>query len=177
MKVSQQRYASLEPLNAAPNSFNITPATRESANEQLERVMARSMAPAVSNSGARGLGIHAELSYAINGAAIEVHRHIGPGQLEALYERALCEELAMRGLECRSQVAVKALYKDRSVGNYYADIVVENKVIVELKVVSRIAVAHRQQVLTYLRASGLRLGLIMNFNAPVLWREIKRVVL
>ncbi len=67
--------------------------------------------------------------------------------------------------------------KGRSVGKYYADIVVEGKVIVELKVAARISVAHRQQVLTYLRASGLRLGLIMNFNAEVLWREIKRVIL
>ncbi|MFT3699599.1 MAG: GxxExxY protein [Kofleriaceae bacterium] len=122
-------------------------------------------------------GIHAELSYAVNGAAIEVHRHIGPGQYESVYERALCNELRARGIACDNQVEVAAMYKGQCVGVYYADIVVERKLIVELKVVSRIANAHRMQVLTYLRASGLRLGLIMNFNAEVLWREIKRVVL
>ncbi|MFT3692308.1 MAG: GxxExxY protein [Kofleriaceae bacterium] len=122
-------------------------------------------------------GTHAELSYAVNGAAIEVHRHIGPGQYESVYERALCNELRARGLACANQVGVDAMYKGRCVGSYYADIIVENKLIIELKVVSRISNAHRMQVLTYLRASGLRLGLIMNFNAEVLWREIKRVVL
>ncbi len=180
MKVTQQVHANHGLTSAISSGLSRDGSTSSDTSEvpfhdQLERGMARTARPLPRI--AHSPGIHAELSYAINGAAIEVHRHIGPGQLEALYERALCEELAMRGLECRSQVAVKALYKDRSVGNYYADIVVENKVIVELKVVSRIAVAHRQQVLTYLRASGLRLGLIMNFNAPVLWREIKRVVL
>lgn len=124
-----------------------------------------------------GEGIHAALSYSIIGAAIEVHRHIGPGQYEALYERALLDELRMRGFACGQQVGVNAMYKGRQIGQYYADIVVEGKVIVELKSVARITSAHRQQVLTYLRASGLRLGLIMNFNAPVLSQEIKRVVL
>lgn len=121
--------------------------------------------------------IHRELSYAINGAAIEVHKHIGPGQLEAVYERALCEELGMRGIAFDRQVPVQAMYKGRLVGAYYADVIVENQVVIELKVVAKILPAHRQQVLTYLRATRLRLGLIMNFNAPVLWRETKRVVL
>lgn len=121
--------------------------------------------------------LHRELSYAINGAAIQVHKHIGPGQLEAVYERALCEELAMQGIAFERQKPVQATYKGRVVGEYYADVVVENQVVVELKVVAKILPVHRQQVLTYLRATGLRLGLIMNFNASVLWREIKRVVL
>ena len=121
--------------------------------------------------------IHRDLSYTINGAAIEVHKHIGPGQLESVYERALCEELGMRGLAFDRQVPVQAIYKGRLVGAFYADVIVENQVVIELKVVAKILPAHRQQVLTYLRATRLRLGLIMNFNAPVLWREIKRVVL
>ena len=121
--------------------------------------------------------LHRELSYAINGAAIQVHKHIGPGQLEAVYERALCEELGMQGIGFERQAPVKATYKGRVIGEYYADVVVENQVVVELKVVAKILPVHKQQVLTYLRATGLRLGLIMNFNAPVLWREIKRVVL
>ena len=120
--------------------------------------------------------LHRELSYAINGAAIQVHKHIGPGQLEAVYERALCEELGMQGIAYERQKPVKAMYKGRLVGEYDADVVVEAKVVVELKVVAKILPVHKQQVLTYLRAAGLRLGLIMNFNAPVLWREIKRVV-
>ncbi|MFT3699102.1 MAG: GxxExxY protein [Kofleriaceae bacterium] len=122
-------------------------------------------------------GIHAELSYAIIGAAIEVHRHIGPGQYESVYENSLRDELRSRGLSCRQQVGITALYKGKPVGLYRADIIVEQKVVIELKSVERISVAHRMQVLTYLRASGLRLGLVMNFNSEVLWREIKRVVL
>jgi GxxExxY protein len=94
-----------------------------------------------------------------------------------VYERALCEELGMRGLAFDRQVPVEATYKGRLVGSFYADVVVENQVVIELKVVAKILPAHRQQVLTYLRATRLKLGLIMNFNAPVLWREIKRVVL
>ncbi|MFT3694728.1 MAG: GxxExxY protein [Kofleriaceae bacterium] len=122
-------------------------------------------------------GIHAELSYAIIGAAIEVHRHIGPGQYESIYECALRDELQSRKMSVRRQVGVRAMYKGKPVGWYRADLVVENKVVVELKVVSHLSPAHRQQVLTYLGASGLRLGLIMNFNAIVLAHEIKRVVL
>ncbi|MEP6866143.1 MAG: GxxExxY protein [Deltaproteobacteria bacterium] len=142
-------------------------------NANLSHQIAR--AAGVANAGPEL--IHRNLSYAINGAAIEVHKHIGPGQLESVYERALCEELGMRGLEYARQVAVQATYKGKLVGAFYADVIVENQVVIELKVVAKITPSHRQQVLTYLRATGLRLGLIMNFNAPVLWREIKRVVL
>src|SRR3569623_671138 len=94
----------------------------------------------------------------------------------SVYERARCEELGMQGIGFERQKPVKAMYKGRLVGEYYADVVVEAKVVVELKVVAKILPVHKQQVLTYLRAAGLRLGLIMTFNAPVLWREIKRVV-
>ena len=142
-------------------------------NANLSHQIAR--AAGVANAGPEL--IHRDLSYAINGAAIEVHKHIGPGQLESVYERALCEELGMRGLQFDRQVPVQATYKGKLVGAFYADVIVENQVVIELKVVAKIMPAHRQQVLTYLRATGLRLGLIMNFNAPVLWREIKRVVL
>ena len=142
-------------------------------NANLSHQIAR--AAGVANTGPEL--IHRDLSYAITGAALAVHKHIGPGQLESVYERALCEELGIRGLEFVQQVPVQATYKGKLVGAFYADVIVENQVVIELKVVAKIMPAHRQQVLTYLRATGLRLGLIMNFNAPVLWREIKRVVL
>lgn len=121
--------------------------------------------------------LHKELSYAIVGTAIEVHRHIGPGQLEATYERALCKELARRGIEHRSQVPLEMSFKGDVVGEFYADLIVEDKVIVELKAVAAVHYVHRMQVLSYLRASGLRLGLLINFNVPVLSRAVIRVVL
>ena len=83
----------------------------------------------------------------------------------------------MQGIGFERQKPVKAMYKGRLVGEYYADVVVEDQVVVELKVVARILPVQQQQVLTYLRAARLRLGLIMNFNAPLLWRATKRVVL
>ena len=138
--------------------------------------LSRQIARAAGGEPGQGL-LHRELSYAINGAAIQVHKHIGPGQLEAVYERALCEELGMQGIAYERQAPVKATYKGKVVGEYYADVVVANQVVVELKVVAKIMPVHKQQVLTYLRAAQLRLGLIMNFNASVLWREIKRVIL
>jgi GxxExxY protein len=121
--------------------------------------------------------LHRELSYAITGAAIEVHRHLGPGQLESTYERALAKELGYRGIAHACQVPITAHYKGDDVGEFFADIVVENKVILELKSVVRLLPVHRSQVLSYLRATGLRLGLVMNFYEPVLWRSIQRVVL
>jgi GxxExxY protein len=121
--------------------------------------------------------LHKELSYAIVGASIEVHRHIGPGQLEATYERALSNELARREIAHRRQAPLTMYFKGDAVGEYYADLIVDDKIIVELKSVAAIHHVHKMQVLSYLRASGLRLGLLINFNAPVLWRAISRVVL
>jgi len=121
--------------------------------------------------------IHKELSYAIVGAAIEVHRHLGPGQFEATYERALAKELGNCGIAYRTQVPLTTRYKGDAVGDLYADLIVDEKVIIELKSVAAIHYVHKLQVVSYLRASGLRLGLLINFNAPVLYRAIDRIVL
>lgn len=121
--------------------------------------------------------LYKELSYAVTGAAIEVHRHLGPGQLESTYERALVKELAHRGIPARSQVPITANYKGEAVGEFYADVIVDEKVILELKCVDRVLSVHRSQLLSYLRATGLRLGIIINFSAPVIWKAMRRVVL
>lgn len=124
----------------------------------------------------RGL-LYKELSYAIGGAVIQVHKHLGPGQLESVYERALAKELAYQGIAHECQVPITAHYKGDPVGEFFADVVVENKVILELKSVAKVLPVHRMQLLSYLRATGMRLGLLINFHAPVVWREIRRVVL
>jgi GxxExxY protein len=121
--------------------------------------------------------LHKDLSYAITGAAIEVHKHLGPGQLESTYERALSKELGYRGIAHRCQVPITAYFKGDAVGEFCADMIVEDKVILELKSVAKVLPVHRAQVLSYLRATGLRLGLLMNFHEPVLFRAIRRVVL
>jgi len=121
--------------------------------------------------------LYKDLSYAITGAAIEVHRHLGPGQLESTYERALVKELTYRGIQVRSQVPITANYKGEAIGEFYADVIVDQKVILELKCVDRVLSVHRSQLLSYLRATGLRLGLIINFGAPIIWKGMSRVVL
>jgi len=119
--------------------------------------------------------LYKDLSYAITGAAIEVHRHLGPGQLESTYERALLKELEHRRIPVRSQVPITANYKGEAVGEFYADVIVDDKVILELKCVERVLSVHRSQLLSYLRATGLRLGLIINFAAPIIWKGMTRV--
>jgi len=116
------------------------------------------------------------LTHAIIGAGISVHRQLGPGLLEALYERAMCVELERREIPFRSQVPVPLTYCGAPIGDYYADLIVDDRVIVELKSVGAIQNAHLAQILTYLTITKLRLGLIMNFNAPVLHRGVKRVI-
>jgi GxxExxY protein len=120
--------------------------------------------------------IHAELSYAVTGAAIEVHRHLGPGQLEAVYQRALAQELAERAIPFRAQAPIATLYKGVAIGEFYADFIVDDKIIVELKAVDHLHPVHKAQVLAYLGATGLRLGLLINFNVPVLVRGVKRLL-
>jgi GxxExxY protein len=120
--------------------------------------------------------LYEELSRAIVGAAIEVHRHIGPGQLESVYQRALGQELALREIPHRAQVPVTMLYKGGSVGDFFVDLIVDDKIIVELKAVSGFEAVHAAQVLSYLRSTNLRLGLLINFNVPVLWRGVRRLI-
>ena len=116
-----------------------------------------------------------ELTYNINGAIFEVNRELGVGFLEKVYENALLLELRKRGLEAESQVPVKVKYKGTEVGEYYADIVVENQVIVELKSVDSLQKIHEAQLLNYLKATGFKVGLLVNFTHPK--AEIKRFVL
>jgi GxxExxY protein len=115
-----------------------------------------------------------DITYAINGAVFEVNRVLGPGFLEKVYENALLIELRSRGLKAEAQVPIKVLYKDDLVGEYLADILVEEKVIVELKIVESLEKIHEAQLLNYLRATGIRLGLLVNFRHPK--AEIKRLV-
>ena len=110
-------------------------------------------------------------------AALQVHRELGPGLLESVYEAALAYELTDRGLSHQRQVRVPVWYRgvELDVG-FRADLVVEAKVLVELKSVEVLIPVHAKQVITYLRASRLRLGYLMNFGAPVLKDGVQRIV-
>ncbi len=115
-----------------------------------------------------------ELTYLINGAIFEVSRVLGAGFLEKVYENALMIELVKRGLRAENQVPIKVKYKGVEVGDYYADIVVENQVILEVKSVESLQKIHEAQLLNYLKASGYKIGLLVNFTHPK--AEIKRFV-
>jgi GxxExxY protein len=113
----------------------------------------------------------------IIGLAIKVHRKLGPGLLESVYEECLCWELAHDGLAFRRQVPLPIIYEDvRLKSAYCADIIVEQSVILELKSVERILPVHEAQTLTYLRLSGCRIGLLMNFNSVVLKDGLRRFI-
>lgn len=116
-----------------------------------------------------------ELTYQINGAVFEVNRVLGPGFLEKVYENALLVELRKRGLRAESQVPIKVKYKGEVVGDYFADLVVERQVIIELKTVENLQNIHEAQMLNYLKATGMKLGLLVNFKHTK--AEIKRMVL
>lgn len=117
------------------------------------------------------------LSYRIIGAAIEVHKSIGPGLLESAYENALAYDLKQIDLEVKQQISMPFIYKEvkQDVG-YRLDLLVNNKVIVEVKSVETLAPVHFAQLLTYLKLSGLKLGLLINFNTKTLKESIHRVV-
>ena len=119
-----------------------------------------------------------EITEAILGAAIEVHRALGPGLLESTYEECLCHELALRGLTFKRQIDLPVDYKGiRLDCGYRLDVVVEDAVIVELKSVEKLVPVHEAQLLTYLRLSGKKVGLLINFNVAVLKDGIVRRVL
>lgn len=123
-------------------------------------------------------GAAADLTGAIIGAAIEVHRELGPGLLESAYEACLAWELSERGMTVARQVALPVRYKGVSIDlGYRVDILVNEAVIVELKTVRSLEPVHTAQVLTYLRLSGHRVGLLLNFHTPSLRRGIKRISL
>ena len=116
-----------------------------------------------------------DVTYAINGAVFEVNKVLGSGFLEKVYEKALLVELKGRGLKAEGQVPVKVFYKGNVAGDYFVDILVEGKVIVELKTVEELSKVHEAQLLNYLKASGIQVGLLVNFKHPK--AEIKRMVL
>jgi len=118
------------------------------------------------------------LSEKVIGCAIEVHRLLGPGLLESAYEECLCYELSCAGLAFTRQSKLPVRYKSVSIeAGYRLDIVVEGQLIVEAKSVEKILPLHEAQLLTYLKLSGIKTGLILNFNAPMLKDGIKRMVL
>jgi len=118
-----------------------------------------------------------EFSSAVIGAAIEVHRQLGPGFPESVYEKALCLELELRQIPFAHQPEIKVSYKGRVVGEGRLDLLVNGMIIVELKAVEAIAPVHVSQVLSYLKATGYPLGLLINFNVKVLKQGITRLVL
>jgi GxxExxY protein len=118
-----------------------------------------------------------EISEMVIGAAIEVHRVLGPGLLESVYEDALCREFHLRGIKYLRQKSVPIPYKDVKLGtDFRLDLLVEDKVILELKAKEKLSSVDKPQLLTYLRLSGKRLGLIINFHVNVLKNGIHRVV-
>jgi len=117
------------------------------------------------------------LSSVVIGCAIEVHKVLGPGLLESAYQQCLAWELRRQGLSVKEQVPVPIRYKELEVSNAYRlDILIEDELIVELKAADKIEPVHIAQMLTYLKVSGLRLGLLLNFNVEVMKKGIKRVV-
>ena len=113
----------------------------------------------------------------IIGAGIEVHRHLGPGLLESAYRECLCYELGFRGFSTVRERLVSLVYKGvRIDAGYRADIIVDDRVLVELKCIERLAPIHTTQVVTYLRLTGLHVGLLMNFNVAFLRDGIVRVI-
>jgi len=118
-----------------------------------------------------------EISYKIIGAAIELHKTIGPGLLESAYENALAFDLREKGFVVNQQQPMPFEYKGvkQNVG-YRVDLIVENKVLIEIKSIDKLAPVHFAQTLTYLKLSGLKLGLLINFNSKLLKNSIHRIV-
>jgi len=115
--------------------------------------------------------LYKELSYAIVGAAMEVHRILAPGFLEAVYQAALAHELSLRGIHFEQFKKLPVTYKGVLVGDYGADMVVEDKIILELKGVSGLHPKHEAQAQNYLAATGLRLAILLNFGAESLQQQ------
>jgi len=110
-------------------------------------------------------------------ACREVHQVLGPGYLESVYDKAVCIELQLRGVEFERQVPVRLWYKGASVGEHRFDLLIRRRLIVELKAVESLSPVHLVQVRSYLKARGERLGLLVNFNVPLLLQGVRRVIL
>jgi GxxExxY protein len=116
-----------------------------------------------------------ELTESIIGAAFEVHNVLGPGFLEKVYRNALLKELLVRGHGAEAEVKIPVYYKGESVGDYYADVLVDERVILELKALAGLTGEHEAQLLNYLKATGLKIGLLLNFGTRKV--QIKRKIL
>lgn len=123
------------------------------------------------------LGSHVAVTEEIIGCAIEVHKQLGPGLLESVYESAMCIELAAAELSFTRQVGIPLYYKGTLISEHRPDLVVANRVIVEIKSVERFDPIHMAQMLTYLRVTGLKTGLVLNFNSALLKHGVRRVLL
>jgi GxxExxY protein len=117
-----------------------------------------------------------ELSRQIIGAAVEVHKHLGPGFPELIYEEAMCIELRARGIPYQRQVATPVLYKGHVVGKGRVDLLVKDAIIVELKAIEVVLTVHQAQLLSYLKARERKLGLLINFNVPILTKGVVRIL-
>jgi GxxExxY protein len=118
--------------------------------------------------------VEKDLVYVINSCVFEVYRELGHGFLEKVYEKALAQELVAQGLSVQTQVPIAISYKGEAVGDYVADMVVADKVIVEFKAQEKIHKAHEAQILNYLKATGKKVGLLVNFAYPK--ATVKRIV-
>jgi GxxExxY protein len=119
-----------------------------------------------------------EITEKVIGAAIEVHRALGPGLLESAYEECLCRELSLQGLSFQRQVPLPVLYKDVELDcGYRIDLVVAESVVVELKAVDQLEPIHEAHLMTYLKLSKIRVGLLINFNVPLLKDGIVRRII
>jgi GxxExxY protein len=118
--------------------------------------------------------LYKELTFAVIGAAMEVHKILGPGFLEAVYQAALARELTLRSIPFEQQVRLPVTYKDVLIGEYIADFVIDGKLILEIKAASQLNANHQAQAMHYLAATGYRLALLINFSAGSL--EHRRVI-
>ena len=117
------------------------------------------------------------LAYAVIGAALEVHRRLGPGYLESVYEEAMSVELNLRGIPFERQKPVVVFYKGYEIGERRLDFLIDNDLVVELKAVDSLVPVHKAQVISYLKTTRCRLGVLINFNVPLIRDGVWRVVL
>jgi len=119
--------------------------------------------------------LHKDLSYSIIGAAIEVHKVLGPGFLEAVYQEALAHEFDLQKIPFQSQAILKVAYKEKKIGDYRADFLVDDKIIVEIKATKGLTNIDEAQLTNYLKATNCRVGLLLNFGTPSLEHK-RRIV-
>jgi GxxExxY protein len=119
--------------------------------------------------------IYPDLSYKIMGAIFEVHKKLGPGFLESVYEKALIEEFSGRGMKVETEKVINLTYKGKKIGVHRLDLIIDDKVVIELKTVERFSLHHKAQLTSYLKASGFKLGILVNFSKSKV--EYQRVLI